>query len=31
MTERRFAELRQGPGRALEGVAIRYGDTATLP
>ena len=31
MTERRYAELRQGPGRALEGVAIRYGDVATLP
>ena len=29
--ERRFAELRQGPGRTLEGVAVRYGDTATLP
>ena len=29
--ERRFTELRQGPGRTLEGVAIRYGDTATLP
>ena len=29
--ERRFAELRHGPGRTLEGVALRYGDTATLP
>ena len=29
--ERRFVELRQGPGRILEGVAVRYGDTATLP
>ena len=31
MTERRYAELRQGPGRTLEGVAIRYGDVAALP
>lgn len=29
--ERRYAELRQGPGRTLEGVAVRYGDTARLP
>ena len=31
MTERRYAELRQGPRRTLEGVAIRYGDVAALP
>lgn len=31
LVERRTAELRQGPGRTLEGVAVRYGDTATLP
>ena len=31
MIERRFAELRQGPGRTLEGVAIRYGDVAPMP
>lgn len=29
--ERRYVELRQGPGRTLEGVAVRYGDTARLP
>ena len=30
-TERRRAELRQGPGRTVEGVAVRYGDLAQLP
>ena len=29
--ERRYIELRQGPGRTLEGVAIRYGDVAPMP
>ena len=30
--ERRFAELRyEGEGRTLAGVAVRYGDVATLP
>ena len=29
--ERRFAELRQGPGRVLEGTVLTYDDTATLP
>lgn len=30
--ERRYAELRhEADGRLLEGVAIRYGDVATLP
>lgn len=31
MIERRYSELRQGPGRTLEGVAIRYGDVAPMP
>ena len=30
-TERRRVELRQGPGRTVEGVAVRYGDLAQLP
>ena len=29
--ERRYVELRQGPGRTLEGVAVVYGDHAKLP
>ena len=30
--ERRYVELRQGPGgRTLEGVAVQYGDLAQLP
>ena len=29
--ERRYFELRQGEGRRLEGVAVRYGDVAALP
>ena len=30
--ERRYVELRAAPdGRRLEGVAVRYGDTARLP
>ena len=29
--ERRYCELRQAEGRAIEGVAIRYGDNATMP
>ena len=30
-TERRRVALRQGPGRTVEGVAVRYGDLAQLP
>ena len=31
VTEFRRVELRQGEGRTLEGVVVRYGDKATLP
>ncbi len=31
MLERRYAELQQAGGRRLEGIAVRYGDTASLP
>ena len=30
-TEHRRVELRQGPGRTVGGVAVRYGDLAQLP
>ena len=29
--ELRYVELRQGPGRTIEGVAVAYGDHAKLP
>ena len=31
MLERRFVELRSEGERRLSGIAVRYGDTATLP
>ena len=30
-TEHRRVALRHGPGRTVEGVAVRYGDVAQLP